>query len=247
MVLLFSRDSTIAALERGDRCPCWFGHPGFHPGRGAEVFSHGPDCCRTKEFPQFMVTVDDVPVVLSYRFSRVGVEETFVLPQLQGFAGISHFARCVPCCRSHALMPCIMAGMDQRYLDMVVRTPVVCNDICLWFRLHKTVESPQLQFFCSSSSLSWRRCRFSWSFTTEFPQLQYTKADVPVEQVMQVHFLVVAQRPFLMVRLVWQTIEISQLQYALGGQCSCYAGRASLVKLAQDMLVGPCTLVHGQG
>ena len=44
-------------------------------------------------------------------------------------------------------MPCIMAGMDQRYLFMVVHTPVVCNDICLWFRLHKTVESPQLQSF----------------------------------------------------------------------------------------------------
>ena len=42
-------------------------------------------------------------------------------------------------------MPCIMAGMDQMCLDMVVHTPVVCNDICLWFRLHKTVESPQLQ------------------------------------------------------------------------------------------------------
>ena len=51
------------------------------------------------------------------------------------------------CCRSQALMPCIMAGMDQMFLDMVVHTPVVCNDICLWFRLHKTVESPQLQSF----------------------------------------------------------------------------------------------------
>ena len=30
-----------------------------------------------------MDTVDDVPVVLSYRFLRAGVEETFVLPQLQ--------------------------------------------------------------------------------------------------------------------------------------------------------------------
>ena len=78
-------------------------------------------------------------------------------------------------------------------------------------------------------------------------QLQYTMADVSVVQVMQVHFLVVAQRPFLMVRPVWQTIEISQLQYAPGGQCSCCAGRASLVKLAQDVLVGPCTQVHGQG
>ena len=49
-----------------------------------------------------------------------------------------------------------------------------------------------------------------------------------------------------MVKPVWQTIEISQLQYALGGLRSCYAGRASLVKLAQDVLVGPCTQVHGQ-
>ena len=26
-----------------------------------------------------------------------------------------------------------------------VHTPVVCNDICLWFRLQKTVQAPQLQ------------------------------------------------------------------------------------------------------
>ena len=39
-------------------------------------------------------------------------------------------------------------------------------------------------------------------------------ADVPVVLIMQVHFLVVVQRPLLMVRPVWQTIEISQLQYA---------------------------------
>ena len=38
---------------------------------------------------------------------------------------------------------------------------------------------------------------------------------------------VVAQRPFLMVKPVWQTIEISQLQYALGGLRSCYAGRVA--------------------
>ena len=50
-----------------------------------------------------------------------------------------------------------------------------------------------------------------------------------------------------MVQPVWQTIEISQLQYALGGLRSGYAVRASLVKLAQDVLVGPCTQVHGQG
>ena len=37
---------------------------------------------------------------------------------------------------------------------------------------------------------------------------------------------VVTQRPFPMVQLVWRTMEISQLQFALGGQCSDYAGRA---------------------
>ena len=40
-----------------------------------------------------MDTVDDVPVVQSYRFSRAGVEETLVLPQLQlveNFDGHQH-------------------------------------------------------------------------------------------------------------------------------------------------------------
>ena len=59
------------------------------------------------------------------------------------------------------------------------------------------------------------------SFDHGHPQLQYTMADVLVELVMQVHFFVVAQRPIPMVRPVWRTIEISQLQYAPGGQCSC--------------------------
>ena len=72
-------------------------------------------------------------------------------------------------------------------------------------------------------------------------------ADVPVVLVEQVHFPIVTQRPFLMVMPVWRTIEISQLQYALGGLCSCCSGRASLVKLAEDLLVGPCTQVHGLG
>ena len=40
-------DSTVAVLVRGDRRPCCAGRAGFHPDRGAEVFSHGPDCCRT--------------------------------------------------------------------------------------------------------------------------------------------------------------------------------------------------------
>ena len=50
-----------------------------------------------------------------------------------------------------------------------------------------------------------------------------------------------------MVKPVRQTIEISQLQFALGGLRSCHAVRASLVKLAHDVLVGPCTQVHGHG
>ena len=37
-------DSTIAALERGDRCPCCFGHAGSLPRRGAEAVSHGQAC-----------------------------------------------------------------------------------------------------------------------------------------------------------------------------------------------------------
>ena len=54
-----------------------------------------------------------------------------------------------------------------------------------------------------------------------------------------------AQKPFLMVKPVWQTIEISRLQFVLCGLRSCYAFRASLVKLAHDVLVGPCAQVHG--
>ena len=37
-------DSTTAALERGDRCPCCFGHAGSLPRRGAEAVSHGQAC-----------------------------------------------------------------------------------------------------------------------------------------------------------------------------------------------------------
>ena len=33
------------------------------PCRGAEVISHGPDCCRTQEIHQFADTVADFPVV----------------------------------------------------------------------------------------------------------------------------------------------------------------------------------------
>ena len=110
------------------------------------------------------------------------LQQTTEISQLQytaGIAGTLHFARCVPCCRSQAPMPCIMAGMDQRYscvsawmvsscLGEVVHTPVVCNDICLWsdhrklwrLRSCSTFERGRRYF------LSWRRGRFPWSFTT---------------------------------------------------------------------------------
>ena len=65
------------------------------------------------------------------------------------------------------------------------------------------------------------------SFDHGHSQLQYTMADVPVELVMQVHFLVVAQRPFS------------------HGQ-ACLADHRFLLSF-QDVLVGPCTQVHGQG
>ena len=60
--------------------------------------------------------------------------------------------------------------------------------------------------------------------------------DVPVDLVMQVHFLVVSQRLFLMVKPVWQTIEISQLQYALVVYVPLVRVEQVLVKLAQDVL-----------
>ena len=103
--------------DYGDRRPCCAGRAGFHPGRGAEVFSHGPDCCRTTEFPQFVDTVDDVPVVQSYWFSRAGVEETFVLPLqlVENFDGHQH--------------PCLGAEADPH-----------------GFHFLKTIETPQLQF-----------------------------------------------------------------------------------------------------
>ena len=48
--------------------------------------------------------------------------------------------------------------------------------------------------------------------TMDIPQLLNTVADVPVVQVEQVHFPIVTQRPIPMVRPVWRTLEISQLQ-----------------------------------
>ena len=51
--------------------------------------------------------------------------------------------------------------------------------------------------------------------TMVIPRLQLLNAviDVPVVLVMQVRFLVVALRPFLIVMPVWQTIELPQLQF----------------------------------
>ena len=68
------------------------------------------------------------------------------------------------------MMRCIMAGMDQEYSYVGVA----------WWQLLQR----QLSMVPP--------CRK----TMEISQLQYTVIDVPVELVMQVHFLVVAQRPF---------------------------------------------------
>ena len=76
---------------------------------------------------------------------------------------VFYTSRCVPCCRSQALMPCIMAGMDQMFLDMVVHTPVVCNDICLWSRLLILRSLRSCSPSRSSTSLSRRRGSLSWS------------------------------------------------------------------------------------
>ena len=65
-----------------------------------------------------MDTLDDVPVVQSFRFSRAGVEETFVLPQLQlveNFDGHQH--------------PCLGAEADPH-----------------GFHFLNTIETSQLQF-----------------------------------------------------------------------------------------------------
>ena len=76
---------------------------------------------------------------------------------------VFYTSRCVPCCRSQALMPCIMAGMDQMFLDMVVHKPVVCNDICLWSRLLILRSLRSCSPSRSSTSLSRRRGSLSWS------------------------------------------------------------------------------------
>ena len=63
-------------------------------------------------------------------------------------------------------------------------------------------------------------------------------ADFPVLLVMQVHFLVVAQ------------LTADHRDFAVAVRAGWFMfllGRASLVKLAQDLLVGPCTQVHGEG
>ena len=49
----------------------------------AEAISHGPDCCRTKEIPQFVDKVADFPDVRVVQILRCRCGEDFVLPQLQ--------------------------------------------------------------------------------------------------------------------------------------------------------------------
>ena len=98
-----------------------------------------------------------LPVVRpKMRCIMAGMDQRYSMSVLGWFAGESTpRAVFLPVVRPK--MRCIMAGMDQRYscvsawmvsscLDQVVHTPVVCNDICLRFRLQKIVQAPQLQF-----------------------------------------------------------------------------------------------------
>ena len=73
------RVSQVAA--QGDRCPCLQVVQVVHI--PVDAASHGPDCCRTKEIPQFIDTVAGFLLCSSCRFSGAAVEKTFVLPQLQ--------------------------------------------------------------------------------------------------------------------------------------------------------------------
>ena len=59
--------------------------------------------------------------------------------------------------------------------------------------------------------------------TMDIPQLQYTMGDVPVELVMQVHFLVVAQRPFSS----WSGLSVRPLRFR-----SCSTRRWSMFQLS---------------
>ena len=77
------------------------------------------------------------------------------------------------------------------------------------------------------------------SFDHGHSQLQYTMADVPVELVMQVHFLVVAQRPFSH----GQACLADHRDFAVAVR----AGWSMFLLSFQDVLVGPCAQAHGQG
>ena len=65
-----------------------------------------------------------------------------------------HFARCVPCCCSQALMPCIMAGMDQSasmvsswsFTRPLCATTFDCRKLCR-LRSFSTFERGR-RFFC---------------------------------------------------------------------------------------------------
>ena len=71
------------------------------------------------------------------------------------YCWLCYTSRFAPFCCRQAEMLDNMAGMNQR--DIYVAW-------CLWFRLQKTVDFPQLQFFRRSSIfLSWCTGRFPWS------------------------------------------------------------------------------------
>ena len=116
------------------------------PCRDAEADSHGPDCCWTIEFHQFVDTVDDVPVVQTYRFSRAGPRSSFPvvtqrlvskvlltveIPQLQHIDRVVDFY-----CAGSAVLECRRGGDSRAPTVALVdlRTgccmPGVCNDRC---------------------------------------------------------------------------------------------------------------------
>ena len=122
------------------------------------------------EFPQFVDTLDDVLVVQSYRFSRAGLEETFVLSQVQleeNFDGHQH--------------TCLGAEADPH-----------------GFHFLKTIETPQLQFMDTVMDVPivqvpFFSCRHAESgphvlLTMKSPQLQFIDQviDVPVVLVVRV-------------------------------------------------------------
>ena len=213
-------------------------------------------------------TVVHTPVVCNDRCFGYGVQQTAVSPQLQPIFKVVDFPvvpqRLIPMiklfsrpsffsfCRTHGgPCPCVqvvqISFVVQRHVSMVqsVRWTIdipqlLCNGCrrpCCAGRAGSLprrcaeavpmVQTVRLTMDILCCSTRWPMSLLSWS--CRFTSSSWRRGR------------------FLMVRPVWQTIEISQLQYAPGGQCSCCAGRASLVKLAQDVLVGPCTQVHGHG